>query len=268
MLQGSPEWHAWRLKGVGGSEVPSLLGLCPYDGTPYKVFLVKSGRSKGFEGNSFTEHGKETEGKARSRYELINMEDMESDVCAVHPQYSVCRVSLDGISLDRKKILEIKCPKGDSTISMAKAGKVPEHYMAQIQYQLAVSGADSCDFFVYHSDTGEDALVTVLPDIEYQGRIIAAVLEFWEKHVVTDIAPPLTDKDVLEVSETNLPIKTLCERIKTTKDTAAKKEIDRLKAEAVALAGHPKMRCGDVQISTVIRNGKFSYHKLTIKEPA
>jgi putative phage-type endonuclease len=266
MIQGTSEWVEWRKSGIGASEVPAILGLCPYDGTPYKVWQVKTGRSKGFEGNSFTEHGKETEAKARARYELITMETMEP-ACATHPKYKICIASLDGARSDNKLILEIKCPTGTGTLEAAKSGKVPDHYWPQVQYQLAVTGADLLHFFVYHEKSGEDALVEVRPDLKYQGEIIAKVLEFWEKYIVTDTAPPLTDKDV-KLIEDDPTIKLFCENLLARKENMSKTALDELKAEIVRMAGHPKMKCGKVQISTVLRKGVFSYHKLTISEGA
>jgi predicted phage-related endonuclease len=144
-----------------------------------------------------------------------------------------------------------------------KAGKIPEHYWPQVQYQLAVTGADLCHFFVYHEETDADYLVEVKPDVQYQGKIISAVLDFWQKYVLTDTAPALTDKDV-KLIEDDGSIKSLCEKLLMDKDTMKKAMLDSLKAEIVKLAGHPKMRCGSVQISTVLRKGAFSYHKLTI----
>lgn len=263
MIQGSQEWIAWRMSGIGASEAAAVLGICPYV-TPYGLWKVKTNRSNHFEGNSFTQHGHETEAKARARYELISMNNMEP-ACSTHPKYSICRASLDGLSEDGKLVLEIKCPKGNSTFDVAKAGKIPDHYWAQVQYQLAVTGADLLHFFVYHEESGDDALVEVKPDVAYQGMLIAKVLEFW-KFVETDTAPPLTDRDVKVVDHPE--IARICECIKDGKDILIKSQLDELKAKAVSLAGHPKMKCGNVQISTVLRKGIFSYHKLTISEPA
>lgn len=264
MLQDSPEWHEWRLSGVGASDVAAVMGLCPYGGTPFKVWQVKTKRKKGFEGNSFTEHGKETEGKARARYELKNLEDMPP-ACATHPAYSYLIASLDGWNQELKKALEIKCPKGLETLNAALAGKVVDHYVPQVQSQLLVTGADELDFFVYHTDTGQDALVTVKPDLAFQAKIILEVGDFWNNYVLTDTPPPLTDKDVKECD--GIPeIESLCRLIAENAKSTAKAKLDAMKADAVNLGGHPKISCGRVQISTVLRNGKFSYHKLTIRE--
>jgi putative phage-type endonuclease len=262
VIQGSAEWHEWRLGGVGASEIATLMGEDD-DNTPHGLWLVKTRRKKGWAGNWATDHGKETEAKARARYELLVLEDMEPAE-GVHPVYSVCRASFDGVRSDKKLILEMKCPIGHETLTLAKAGKLPLKYMMQVQYQLAVSGADLCHFFVYHEKSGEHALVDVYPDLEMQGRLIAAALDFWTNFVVPDIPPPLTERDVKEIPDTDSEIAVLCNLLRDTKGLT-KKEIDKIKAEAVRLAGHPKMRCMGVQISSVNRKGVFSYHKLTLK---
>lgn len=261
MIQDSPEWHAWRLSGIGASEIPSILGLCPYGGTPHKVWRVKTKRDKGFQGNSFTEHGKETEAKARARYELLNLEDMPP-ACATHPKYPFLLASLDGWNQETKRVLEIKCPKGSSTLDAALGGNVINHYVPQVQQQLLVTGADELDFFVFHDESKRDALVTVTPDLEMQARIIIAAEEFW-KFVLTDTPPPLTDEDIKIIEDNDLLLK-LSEKIIAQKDSATKVAIDGMKREFISIGGHPKVKCGRVLVSTVNRSGKFSYHKLTV----
>lgn len=48
-----------------------------------------------------------------------------------------------------EKIIEIKCPAAKNYIKMAK-GKLPTQYEVQVQYNLFITGAKSCDFVVYH----------------------------------------------------------------------------------------------------------------------
>jgi putative phage-type endonuclease len=262
LVQGTQQWIEWRKKGVGASEMAAILGLCPYS-TKYQVWLEKTGRSTGFVGNYATQRGNELEARARARYELITMEDAPPAL-AVHPKYDICRVSLDGKSADNRLILEIKC-LGKEYHSMAQSGIVPPHYVPQVQYQLAVTGADKCHFFSYGADETH-ALIEVLPDIEYQGMLIAHALEFWEL-VKSDTPPPLTERDI-KVVENDPPLEMIALKIMAGKDSISKAEMDALKAEFIKLGSHPKVKCGLVQVSTVNRNGKFSYHKLTIQEPS
>ena len=195
-------------------------------------------------------------------YELISMEDMPPKV-GVHPKYEFMRASFDGCSSDGKKIVEIKVP-GEKTHDDAKAGIVPPHYMIQIQHQLLVSGADSCDFFSYSYKDESHALIEVFPNLGMQVEILSACINFWENHVLKSYPPPLTSRDVKEVYEGE--IVGLCEQLKQ-KDSMKKQDVDSLKAKVIELGGHNKIRCGDVLISeTKLSSGKMSYRMTTAKQ--
>lgn len=257
MQQGTPEWLEWRKQGIGASEIAAILGLSPYM-TPYEVWLDKTGRGRAFVGNFATQRGNELEAEARARYELVAMEDMPPAL-AVHPKYEIIRVSLDGLRADGKKVLEIKCP-GKEAHEKALAGLVPEYYVPQTQLQLAATGADDLDYFSYYQ--GSHALVPVLPDIAYQGMLIAKALQFWNDHVKADIAPSLTERDVL-ISD-HPKVLELAGEIVLKGDKLAKKQLDAMKAEIIQLGGHTKIRCGRVLVSkSKTATGKDSF-RLTI----
>jgi putative phage-type endonuclease len=266
LVQNTPEWEAWRFTGVGASEVPAIFGVCPWGGTPYKVWEVKTKRKKGFAGNSAIKRGKELEAKARARYELRTMNSWPP-ACASHPKYTYLLSSLDGWDEASKKVLEIKCPTGLETLNAALRGEVIAHYVPQVQTQMLVTGADALDFFVYHDETKSDALVEVTPDLELQAKLIVEVGRFWNEYVLKDVPPPLTDKDVKDCAHMG-EVSEICQAILSRGVSVSKETLDSWKAHAVEVGGHPKIKCGRVQISTVNRNGKFSYHKLTIAEEA
>jgi len=261
MQQNTPEWLAWRKKGIGASESAAILGLCPYN-TAHGVWLNKTGRTKEVETNFAMQRGSDLEGKARAKYELISMQDM-NPVIATHPKYEILRASLDGISEDKKTILELKVPSLE-THEKAKKGIVPDHYMIQIQHQLLVTGAEVCHFFTYSHKDESHALVEVIPNLETQGEIVAKCLEFW-KIVESNTPPPLTERDVKYIDD-NPALMEICQKILVGSSVLSKDVLNSLKAEAIKLGEHPKIMCGRVRISTVNKNGKFSYHKLTITE--
>lgn len=265
MQQGTNEWLLWRRQGLGGSDIAAVIGVNPYS-TANDVWLEKTGQTVGFAGNFATQRGSDLESRARARYELFALQDMPPAVI-VHPKYDIVRVSFDGVSADRKKTLEIKCP-GKASHAVAQRGLVPAHYIPQCQYGMAAIGADSCDFFSYYEgpEGVSHKLITVEADVKYQGMLIAKALEFWEL-VKSKTPPPLTDKDFKIITE-DAEIELLCAKLLMTKDEMTKKEVDHTKAAIIELGGHPKIKCGDVQISTVMRNGKFSYHKITFSKSA
>ena len=85
--------------------------------------------------------------------------------------------SPDGVIFGQKeeivKIIEIKCPEIKNYLKMAK-GKIPPLYITQVQYNMLITGAKSCDFIIYHPD-----MRLVVPEIKadanYQKDIITAL---------------------------------------------------------------------------------------------
>lgn len=253
MEQGSQEWIEWRKKGIGASEVAPLMGILRYS-TPYSVWAEKVGLSTGFAGNFATQRGTEMESKARTLYELIEMEDLPPAL-AVHPKWDFCRVSLDGYSKELSRILEIKVP-GKEAHSIAMSGQVPEWYIPQVQYQLAVTGANELHYFSLGPDDTH-AIVKVAPDLELQASIILKVQDFWENFVLTKTSPPLTDEDDKIVIEGE--VAEICGEL-LRKDEMKKAEVDSLKKRVINLGGHSRIRCGRV----LVTRSKTNVYRLTI----
>jgi putative phage-type endonuclease len=255
--QNTPEWLAWRAGRIGASVSAAVLGKNPYT-TAYQVFLEMTGRAPSFDGNAFTNAGKEAEGKARAEYEMTHGEfDVFAPICVEHELYPTLIASLDGYSENLKRILEIKYPSEKSHL-LAKAGEVPEHYWIQCQHQLAcVPEATRLHYWSYRE--GDGAMVVVDRDEKFiEDILIPAVLAFKEL-VETDMPPPLTEKDS---KWTEAPdVVALCEELKVIDDKEKKNEIS---AKIIELAGHPKVLCRDVRVTAVKRNGVHSYFKVTL----
>lgn len=78
-----------------------------------------------------------------------------------HPTLSCFGASPDGIT-ELGKMVEIKCPWRREI----QSGEVPEHYMLQIQGQLAVCGLDECDYI--------EVVMEDIPDEETYLRLVDA----------------------------------------------------------------------------------------------
>lgn len=189
LIQGTPAWHAWRNQGIGASDAPAILGVSPWM-TIYQLWELKTGRRAPFAGNAATRRGSEMEAQARAAYEAHTGIIVQPH-CRTHPELDWMRASLDGIDLDGRLILEVKCP-GKEDHATAIQGKVPEKYIPQVQHQLAVSGAELCHYWSYDGDMG--ILVEVRPDEDYIRALIEAEIAFWHC-VQTDTPPPLCPRD-------------------------------------------------------------------------
>lgn len=181
--QGTPAWEAWRATRRMASESAALLRLAPwYPRTPHDLWEVKTGQRKVRVTPAMT-GGIVGEPIARALYEIERSDLMVPYVVDGEGGYAA---SLDGLSWDGARILEIKCPvKGTASDLWARAarGQVPPHYQCQVQTQLMVTEAEHCDFAVYASDTHALTIIEVRHDPAMQARIRAAWEAFWPDYV-------------------------------------------------------------------------------------
>ena len=70
--------------------------------------------------------------------------------------------------------------------------QIPPHYLCQVYAQLAATGLPWCDVvvgFAFH----DIRAIRVVADIEYQARLVAALAEWRERHLVGGEAPEIDD---------------------------------------------------------------------------
>ena len=67
---------------------------------------------------------------------------------------------------EQNGILEVKCPEIETVALYHLNNELPSEYKLQVQGQLWITGADWCDFFVYHPDLKDQLLIRVEPDQE------------------------------------------------------------------------------------------------------
>jgi len=195
LQQRSDEWRCWRLQGVGSSDAPAIVGDSPWK-TAKTLWEFKTGRRNEESDNLAKRRGRELEAVARAAYEAHVGEQMEPH-CVVHDQLDWMRASLDGLSFDGLLVLEVKCPLKIRDHQMALAGRIPEHYYAQLQHQLEVSQADEAHYWSF--DGRQGALVRVQPDRDYIELLIQTEAEFWKR--VIENYWPQPDGPELDLSE-------------------------------------------------------------------
>lgn len=199
--QGSEAWHAFRKKGVGASEVASVVGAA-YSGrngtkTSMNLFEEKVSTVKGDSENADIRRGRQGEAPARKLYEDLYGWSVPA-VCVVHDEYDFIRASLDGLRSDDKLVVEIKCPGNTNHRKMLECQykkdplerqtlfcKFFNYYRYQVLYQLLITQADVCHFISYSEDksfSGEQrmAVIELYPEPKEQQRLLEMVVEFWD----------------------------------------------------------------------------------------
>lgn len=168
--QGSEEWLRWRDQGVGSSDATALMGY--FGGIKKKD---KERAAGGLKPNARMARGTALEPFARVLFiELTGV--WVRPGCFQHSKYSFMRASLDGISEDRRVMVEIKSPSW-KVHEEALNGSVVSYYRPQCQHQLFVTGLQSMIFFTYFPDHEREdmryAFVRVDRDAAMQAELLA-----------------------------------------------------------------------------------------------
>ena len=150
--QGSPEWFAQRLGKVTASRVADVIAKTKtgYSASRdnYMAQLVCE-RLTNTVAESFTnsamQWGTDTEPFARAAYEAQTGVMVDEVAMLPHPTIEMAGASPDGLVGDDGQI-EIKCPNTATHIDTLLMQKVPLKYLTQMQWQMACTGRDWCDF--------------------------------------------------------------------------------------------------------------------------
>lgn len=197
--QNTPEWHDWRAGGFGGSEVPALLGISPYT-TREKVIAAKVTGDQGSESNWAMRRGHQLEPAARAAFEDATGITVRP-VCVERTDKPHIRASLDGLDLDGIPA-EFKCP-GLSTHLEMLMGMAPDHWLAQVQYQLLTLRASAGWLVSYNPGHHKPlAIIRVDADPVAQRTIEEAVDKAWaEVQALRNGTPAEARGELVEIDD-------------------------------------------------------------------
>ena len=152
LTQGTPIWHYFRRTHIGASDISAAIGCNPWRSS-YDLWIEKTVKDVKVEENDAMRRGTEMEVPARELYEKLKGESFQPIVCE-HDTICYLSASLDGISLDRKRALEIKC--GEKSFKMAKEGIIPDYYQYQCQQIYLVTDCETLDYMAFN---GSDHII-------------------------------------------------------------------------------------------------------------
>lgn len=167
VVQGSPEWFAARLGKVTASKVADVVAKTktgPSASRATYMGQLIAERLTGTPAETFSngamQWGTEKEPDARRAY-AFRKDAAVSEIGFVdHPSVLMSGASPDGlIGLDG--LVEIKCPNTSTHIDTLLSGSVPGKYVTQMQWQLACTERDWCDFVSYDPRLPEEMRVFV-----------------------------------------------------------------------------------------------------------
>jgi putative phage-type endonuclease len=172
--QGTPEWKEWRRQGIGASDAPTIMGENPYKSRD-ALLVERRLRIREEVLNTAMALGIKLEPQARLHfYETTGI--MMEPACLQNGTHAWLRASVDGLSADGDRVLEIKC--GRSAYQRTyQIGRPPHYYYGQLQHVLAVTGLDSIDFLCFLPPC-KPIHLTVQRNEEYIQRLLASTRLF------------------------------------------------------------------------------------------
>lgn len=155
IAQGSPEWLAIRCGKVTASRVADVVARTKTgwgaSRANYMAELIAE-RLTGAPAERFTNaamaHGTATEPEAREFYEFMADATVEQVGFVPHSTIAMSGASPDGL-VSADGLVEIKCPNTATHIDTLLGQSVPSKYETQMQWQMACTGRQWCDFVSY-----------------------------------------------------------------------------------------------------------------------
>lgn len=152
LIQGSEEWRLARAGSVGASSIADLMAQTKSGWGASRANLMAriiverlTGEPQESYQNEAMRWGTETEPQARSAYAFMQDAEVQEIGLVRHPTIKGAHASPDGLVGD-DGLVEIKCPQTWTHIETLLSGHVADKYYKQMQFQMAVTSRQWCDF--------------------------------------------------------------------------------------------------------------------------
>ena len=169
MEQRTEEWFAARLGKVTASRVGDVMAKTKsgYSASRanYMAQLVverMTGKAPEMFTNSAMQWGTDTEPLARAAYEAHNNVMVDEVGFIDHPTIPMSGASPDGL-IGEHGMLEIKCPNTATHIETLLTNKIDEKYILQMQWQMACTGRQWCDFVSFDPRMETELQLKIIP---------------------------------------------------------------------------------------------------------
>jgi len=191
IIQGTDEWHETRKGKFGGTDAALFLvkGKNADEigaGLASEIY-AKIGELFDQDSDSYLspamQRGIELEPVARDSYERDQLCEVTEVGYVSYGDYFGC--SPDGL-VGQDGLIEIKCPMGKEFTRLVLTGQIDAGHLAQMQWNMFVTGRSWCDYVVFHPNFAAGLMVIRIPKdavthqvFETKTKIIAAKMALY-----------------------------------------------------------------------------------------
>lgn len=256
LVQGTEEWLEFRRNKIGASEASIIMGISPWS-TPYQLWAEKLQLVEPRKKSAAMQRGIDMENEAREYFERL-VDTFVLPQIVVSPEYHWMIASLDGMDIEGKTIVEIKCA-GQEDHAKAIKGNIPDKYYPQLQHQLAVCELDMAYYFSYDGENG--VVLDIYRDDNYIKKLIDKERAFWNQ--LQELEPPeLMDRDY-QRREDDLWSHAAGDYLSIT---SAVRELEKrqeaLREQLIFMSQGKNSRGGGLQVTHVARKGSIDYSQI------
>ena len=193
------EWLELRKRYIGGSDAGAVAGMSPYRGA-YAVWLEKTGRAQGFEGNLRTEVGSYLEDFVAKEFERQTGKTTRNiNRTLVNSRYPWACADIDRKITGENAILECKTTNSLPAMKLFGRNEYPAQWYCQMVHYLALTEADKAYLAVLIS--GSEFRIFELERDESEIEALMRIEERFWQHVKDDTPPEAMAADAEAVSD-------------------------------------------------------------------
>lgn len=259
------EWLDARRAGIGGSDVGAIMGFNQYK-SAYQVFLEKTGQYHEEVDNEAVYFGNALEDFVAQEFaKRTGKKVRRLNKMLVHPEHDFMLANLDRVVVGERAVLE--CKTASEYVKDDWEGEeIPASYLCQVHHYLAVTGFEKAyiavlvggNKFIWKEIERDEEFIQILIDREK---------DFWENHVLKDVAPPIDGSDATnELIKKMYPQDDGTAIMLTKDDDVLLDAIDSISSEIKALEQQKKEY--ENQLKLKLENateGHSQRHKVTYK---
>lgn len=180
--------HEFRRKGIGGSDVATILGISPWQSQLALYHYIKE-TGIATKDNSAMKYGREKEADILTQYEHDKDIPIERNQQIVDSSCEIFRGNVDGINRYKRVLVEAKTAFKRKGWGVKESDNIPIHYMAQCAYYAAIEDSEKVDIAVKFADTESIEYFIYNRNEKLEKGIRGKVLRWWENHIVEDHEP-------------------------------------------------------------------------------
>ena len=187
------DWLRYRKRGITGTDAGAILGLNPYR-SAFQVYHDKISDNIENIDSEAMRQGRDLEEYVAQRFtEATGLKVRRANAIYQNEEHPLLLADFDRLIVGQKAGLECKTVSPFSADKWAD-GKIPAHYMAQVNHYLAVSGFDC--WYIAALIFGKELVIhKIISDKAVLDNLIAEEEHFGKYNVMPEIAPTPTGSE-------------------------------------------------------------------------